>query len=77
MPPAPGELRGEFSNDNVLGTVLANDATGVYGSLNGGMEGQVCPVANSQEIQPGAAQILATVEGTRRSSTMCALSLWI
>lgn len=60
---SPGELRGEFSNDNVLGTVLANDATGVYGSLNGGMEGQVCPVANSQEIQPGAAQILATVEG--------------
>lgn len=28
---APGELRGEFSSDAVLGTVLANDATGVYG----------------------------------------------
>ena len=60
---SPGELRGEFSNDNVLGTVLANDATGVYGSLSGTVEGQTYPVANSQEIQPGAAQILATVEG--------------
>lgn len=60
---APGELRGEFSSDAVLGTVLANDATGVYGRLTGSVEGAVCPVANSQEVKPGAAQILATIDG--------------
>ena len=60
---APGELRGEFSSDAVLGTVLANDATGVYGRLTGSVEGTVCPVANSQEVKPGAAQILATIDG--------------
>ena len=45
------------------GTVLANDATGVYGRLTGSVEGAVCPVANSQEVKPGAAQILATIDG--------------
>lgn len=61
---APGELRGDFSGTDVLGTVLANDATGVYGKLSSTVAGNICPVANSQEIQPGAAQILATVEGS-------------
>ena len=61
---SPGELRGEFSGEMVLGTVLANDATGVYGRLNGSVEGEQYPVANSQEVEPGAAQILATVDGS-------------
>lgn len=62
-PGSPGELRGEFASDSILGTVLANDSTGVYGRLSGTVEGMVYPVANMQEVHPGEAQILATVDG--------------
>lgn len=60
---APGELRGEFSGDEVLGTVLANQDTGVYGRLSGQVSGTGYPVANMQEVRTGAAQILTTVDG--------------
>ena len=60
---SPGELRGEFSGGEVLGTVLANDATGVYGRLTGTVSGELCPVAFRQEVHTGEAQILTTVEG--------------
>lgn len=60
---APGELRGEFSGDEVLGTVLANQDTGVYGRLSGQVFGTEYPVANMQEVRTGAAQILTTVDG--------------
>lgn len=60
---APGELRGEFSGDEVLGTVLANQDTGVYGRLSGQVSGTEYPVANMQEVRTGAAQILTTVDG--------------
>ncbi|MDD2994159.1 MAG: SpoIVB peptidase [Pygmaiobacter sp.] len=62
----PGELRGEFAGGGALGSVLANDATGVYGVLSGGggMGGTVYPVANMQEVQPGEAQMLTTIAGT-------------
>ena len=60
---APGELRGEFSSDEVLGTVLANQDTGVYGRLSGQVSGTGYPVANMQEVRTGAAQILTTVDG--------------
>ncbi len=59
---APGELHGEFAGGTVLGTVLANDATGVYGTLQGSVPGTACPVADQQEVALGPAQILATVE---------------
>ncbi len=61
---APGELRGEFSGTDVLGTVLANDTTGVYGLLCAQAAGQSCDVANMQQIALGPAQILTTLEGT-------------
>lgn len=60
---APGELRGEFSGETVLGTVLANDETGVYGTLSASVEGTRYPVANSQEVVVGEAQILTTIAG--------------
>ena len=64
---APGELRGEFAGGAALGTVLANDATGVYGALQGSVPGTACPVAEAQEVALGPAQILTTVdEGTPR-----------
>lgn len=60
---APGELKGEFSGQPALGTVLANDTTGVYGSLTGELQGVELPVANTQEIELGDAQILTTISG--------------
>ena len=59
----PGELRGEFAGGQPLGSVLANDATGVYGTLTATIAGTSYPVANAQEVQPGEAQILTTVTG--------------
>lgn len=61
---SPGELRGEFDGGQTLGTVLANDVSGVYGTLNATLSGTEYPVANEQEVVPGDAQILATISGT-------------
>lgn len=63
----PGELQGEFSGAAALGTVSANDATGVYGTLQNpaaAVTGQVMPVAEIQQVAPGPAQILTTIDGT-------------
>lgn len=60
---SPGELRGEFSAA-AAGTVLANDTTGVYGCYTGPMEGESLPLAWPQQIEPGEAEILATIGGS-------------
>ena len=60
---SPGELRGEFSAA-AAGTVLANDTTGVYGCYTGPMEGESLPLAWPQQIEPGEAEILATISGS-------------
>lgn len=61
---SPGELKGEFSG-TAMGTVRANDATGVYGVLTGAAPaGEALPVANIQEVAPGDAEILVTLSGT-------------
>ena len=59
---SPGELRGEFSAASA-GTVLANDATGVYGTYTGPWNGRTCPVCQPQEIALGEAEIWTTVSG--------------
>lgn len=60
---SPGELRGEFSAQTA-GTVLANDATGIYGRFTGGLSGQNQPVALPQEIALGEAEIWTTISGS-------------
>ena len=60
---SPGELRGEFSAVTA-GTVLANDATGIYGSYTGTQTGQNCVVCQPQEIALGEAEIWTTVSGS-------------
>lgn len=60
---SPGELRGEFSAA-AAGTVLANDATGVYGAYTGAAAGQSCPVAQPQQIALGDAEIWTTISGS-------------
>lgn len=60
---SPGELRGEFSAATA-GTVLANDATGVYGQYTAAAIGQTCLVRQPQEIALGDAQIWTTISGS-------------
>lgn len=60
---SPGELRGEFSS-TAVGTVLANDTTGIYGQCTGGLTGQNCPVAQPQEIALGDAEVWTTISGS-------------
>ena len=62
---APGELKGEFLSDTALGTMRANDETGVYGVLSGALpSGQDMPVAFAQEVGTGDAEILCTLSGS-------------
>ena len=60
----PGQLKGRFASQIAVGTVLGNDATGVYGTVRTLLGGQDMTVAQSQEVEEGPAQILTTIEGT-------------
>lgn len=65
---SPGELQGEFSGGTALGTVIANDTAGVYGTLRDDaptVSGRILPVARIQQVEVGAAQILTTINGTQ------------
>ena len=60
----PGELRGYFRDQNSIGTLLANVNTGVYGVMNKApVENQPLVVAMKQQVKPGKAQILTTING--------------
>ncbi len=60
----PGELRGYFTSDTPVGTLMANVGEGVYGSMQmdpGGKRMAVCP---AEQVKPGKAQVLCTIDGT-------------
>lgn len=60
----PGELRGYFSSQQANGTLLANVNTGVYGTMEQSpVSHEAIPVAMKQQVTPGKAQILTTIEG--------------
>lgn len=61
-PGDPGELCGVFS-ESVLGGLRVNSATGVFGELNEKISAKQMPVALEAEVQEGAAQIVATLDG--------------
>lgn len=61
-PGDPGELCGVFS-ESVLGGLRVNSATGIFGELNEKISAKQMPVALEAEVQEGAAQIVATVDG--------------
>ncbi len=62
---SPGELLGEFRTSVVKGTLLYNTKTGIYGKLYEAPNSRsAIPIAFRQEIQPGPAQILTTIDGT-------------
>ncbi len=59
----PGELCGVFS-ETTIGSLRVNGATGVYGTLEIAKNSKQIPVALAAEVQEGAAQIVATVDGS-------------
>lgn len=59
----PGELCGVFS-DKTIGSLRVNGATGVYGTLESAKNAKQIPVALAAEVKEGAAQIVATVDGS-------------
>jgi len=60
---SPGELCGIFSTDRAIGKISSNNETGVYGFMNGAIDGEEIPVAFKQEVETGKAQILTTING--------------
>lgn len=61
-PGTPGQLKGQFNSVD-WGQIYANADTGVYGHLDSPTEENPWPVANSQEVEPGTAQMITTIEG--------------
>lgn len=59
-----GRIKGYFSGDDALGVINKNLETGIYGKLNFIPEGEKMMVAKSEEITPGKAEILATVDNS-------------
>lgn len=63
----PGELHGNFEVQTEIGTLSANTASGIFGTLTTTPEGTmaVLPVAKRSEIRTGKATILSTVAGDK------------
>ncbi len=59
-----GELKAEFINGDLLGEMLKNDETGVYGRLYREIEGEEYEVATPAETVTGTATIITTVDST-------------
>ena len=60
----PGELCGRPDGARTLGRIDLNTPQGIFGECFKPMSGTALPVADDSEIHPGAAVILATVDGT-------------
>ncbi len=58
----PGELKGVFHVDDILGEVDSNTSFGVFGRLTTPVAGTPVPVASSEEAKVGKATILANVQ---------------
>lgn len=61
-PGTPGQLKGQFDPVD-WGKIYANDDTGVYGCLTSAPAENPWQVANCQEVEPGAAQMITTIDG--------------
>lgn len=61
---APGQLRGYFSSDESLGTLLANKETGVYGTLNTVPSSEAVEVLTREEVEPGPVQLMVCLDET-------------
>ena len=61
-PHHPGQLQGFFSSETPLGSLLENNETGIYGSLENIPQGELTPVANRGELTKGDCTILSTLD---------------
>lgn len=64
LPEEPGQLRGYFSSDEPMGTLLANNETGVYGELAEPPEGPAMDVLARDQVKEGPVEILVTIDET-------------
>lgn len=58
-----GELCGTILPNSDIGELSGNTPAGVFGRLSAPVEGETVPVAFRQEVNTGAATILATIDG--------------
>lgn len=62
-PGLPGELKGSFSGVLPMGSIRINGDTGVYGLIyDTAAQGTMMETAQQQEVEPGPAQILTTID---------------
>lgn len=60
---SPGELKGEFAVQDVVGQILENTQYGLFGTMTKPLSGTPLPVARASEIEVGPATILSNVSG--------------
>lgn len=62
---APGQLRGVFETESTLGSLTANTAEGVFGTMDSSdwFEGQTMETAQRNEVKAGNATILSNISG--------------
>lgn len=61
---SPGQLRGYFSSEESLGTLLANRETGVYGTLHQAPAGEMVETLTRKEVATGPVQLLVSLDET-------------
>ena len=61
---SPGQLRGYFSSEESLGTLLANRETGVYGTLHQAPAGEAVETLTREEVATGPVQLLVSLDET-------------
>lgn len=61
----PGQLRGIFDTDTLLGSLTANTSHGIFGALSdeSWAAGQALPVASREDVHTGTAYILSNISG--------------
>lgn len=59
---SPGQLRGYFSSDEAMGSLLVNNETGVYGTLTQTPQGRALEVLPKEQVTCGPVEILASVD---------------
>ena len=59
----PGQLIGQLTDSEPLGTIAKNTEQGIFGQVSSGVFTEPLPVASESEIHTGPATIRSTVEG--------------
>lgn len=62
LPNEPGKLKGYFTSDESLGSLLMNQETGVYGTLYTPPEGELVEVLPREDVKCGPIQLLVSAD---------------